>query len=131
MSVCVWPCMLSTPCVFVSGCGSWPEQHSGEPLALLTLVERGVELISSPHPLRWRGGGDKGSFPNATAKAGASRGGCFELTLTICSAWENYEQGVQRNKRLIEGRCAVVSGVNHPTITGQGAQRLRESRRKG
>lgn len=59
----------------MSGCGSWPEQSSGRPLASLTLVERGVEEISSPHPPCRRGGGgeDKGLFPNATTEAGASR----------------------------------------------------------
>lgn len=51
----------------------------------------------TPHPPCWRGegggGGDKSLFPNATAEAGASPGGCFELMLTICSAWENYRRG--------------------------------------
>lgn len=98
MCACVWPRKLSIVCVFASGCGSWPEQGSGGPLASLTLVERGVEEISSPHPPCWRGeeeeeGGDKGLFPNATAEAGASPGGCFELLLAICSAWENYRRG--------------------------------------
>lgn len=32
-------------------------------------------------------------------------------------------QSVQRNKRLIEGRCAVLSGVNHTTVMGQRAQK--------
>lgn len=75
MCACVWPDKLSIVCMFVSGYGSWPEQGSGGPLAFLTLVKRGVEEISSPHPPCWRGGGggDKGLFPNATAEAGASR----------------------------------------------------------
>lgn len=51
--------------------------------------------------------------------------------LAICSAWENYEPGVQRNKRLIEGRCAVLGcgGENHTAITGQGAHRGEEKKR--
>lgn len=65
----VWPRQSSFVCVFPSGCRSRPEQRSGEPLASFTLVARGVEEISSPHLLRWRGGGDKGLFPNATAEA--------------------------------------------------------------
>lgn len=65
--------------LFASGYGSWPEESSGGPLGSLTLVERGVEEISSRHPPCWRGGGgrDKGLFPNATAGAGASREGAL------------------------------------------------------
>lgn len=76
MCACVWPCELSTAGVFGSGYGSWSEQRSGEPLAQLTLAETGVEQISSPHSPSWRGGGDKGLFPNATAAEGGIGGWC-------------------------------------------------------
>lgn len=52
------------------------------PLASLTLVKRGVEEISAPHPPCRKGGGeDKELFPNATAEAAASR----EDALNCCS----------------------------------------------
>lgn len=70
----VWPCMVSIICRPRSGLGSWLEQHSGGPLASLTLEKKrsGADKRGpSPSPERTRG--DKGLFPNATAEPAASR----------------------------------------------------------
>lgn len=89
MRTCVWrPLKLSI--VWKQDVGHGQSRAQADHCAL-TLVERGVEEISSHHPSCWRGGGrDKGLFPNATAEAGASWEEALNWMLAICSAWENY-----------------------------------------
>lgn len=103
------------------------QSSSGTPLAQLTLAETGVELISSPHSPSWRGGGDKGLFPNATA--GGGPGGDFEPTLAICSAWEKLWRGCPEKQKADWGLlCSPLGGKSHnyrgsESTSGEGEKR--------